>query len=162
MPTLKTSQDLIDLMMSELGTKIISDAKKEILNTLYPINSIYISANPTNPSKIIGGTWKQLSDGFLYAVSNSSVIRGDSGNIGSGTATNGHVLSIRQMPSHNHKQYFYIANSLPGGVDGFLVYGNINGNRRQFGNYMSESLGNNEAHSHNIPWVGVIVWQRTA
>ena len=32
----------------------------------YPIGSIYLSVNSTNPGTIFGGTWQRLTGGFLY------------------------------------------------------------------------------------------------
>ena len=68
----------------------------EIFKLIYPVGSIYLSDNATNPSSKFGGTWVQLKDHFLYAGSSFS-----SGN-GTGTATNSHTLTIDQIPSHNH------------------------------------------------------------
>ena len=62
---------------------------------LYPIGSIYMSVNSTNPSQLFGGTWVQISGRFLYCTNNSM----DTG----GEAT--HKLTINEMPSHNHKHY---------------------------------------------------------
>ncbi|KAI5521706.1 phage tail repeat-like family [Trichomonas vaginalis G3] len=43
--------------------------KTEILQTLYPIGSIYTSMNSTNPETVLGfGTWKQIVDKFLYCA----------------------------------------------------------------------------------------------
>ncbi|KAI5536306.1 organellar and viral DNA polymerase type B [Trichomonas vaginalis G3] len=43
--------------------------KTEILQTLYPIDSIYTSMNSTNPASVLGfGTWKQIVDKFLYCA----------------------------------------------------------------------------------------------
>ncbi|KAI5510394.1 keratin-associated protein family, partial [Trichomonas vaginalis G3] len=43
--------------------------KTEILQTLYPIGSIYTSMNSTNPASVLGfGTWKQIVDKFLYCA----------------------------------------------------------------------------------------------
>jgi hypothetical protein len=36
---------------------------KEIRDLIYPIGSIYLSVNPTNPSSLFGGTWVQVSEG---------------------------------------------------------------------------------------------------
>ncbi|EAX81226.1 hypothetical protein TVAG_208120, partial [Trichomonas vaginalis G3] len=43
--------------------------KTEILQTLYPIGSIYTSMNSTNPATVLGfGTWEQIVDKFLYCA----------------------------------------------------------------------------------------------
>ncbi|EAX77265.1 hypothetical protein TVAG_597150 [Trichomonas vaginalis G3] len=43
--------------------------KTEILQTLYPVGSIYTSMNSTNPETVLGfGMWKQIVDKFLYCA----------------------------------------------------------------------------------------------
>ncbi|EAX81842.1 hypothetical protein TVAG_302740 [Trichomonas vaginalis G3] len=43
--------------------------KTEILQTLYPIGSIYTSMNSINPATVLGfGTWEQIVDKFLYCA----------------------------------------------------------------------------------------------
>ena len=44
---------------------------QEILNIIYPVGSIYMSTNSTNPSTLFGGTWKQIKDRFLLACGDS-------------------------------------------------------------------------------------------
>ena len=36
-------------------------------NKIYPIGSIYMSVNSTNPSTLFGGEWEQIEDRFLLA-----------------------------------------------------------------------------------------------
>lgn len=36
---------------------------QEILNIIYPVGSIYLSVNDTDPSKCFGGTWVQIAKG---------------------------------------------------------------------------------------------------
>lgn len=38
------------------------------LDKIWPIGSVYISVNSTNPSNLFGGKWKQLSGRFLIGV----------------------------------------------------------------------------------------------
>ncbi|KAI5541940.1 phage tail repeat-like family, partial [Trichomonas vaginalis G3] len=48
---------------------VITSMKNEILQTLYPVGSIYTSMNSTNPETVLGfGTWKQIVDKFLYCA----------------------------------------------------------------------------------------------
>lgn len=38
---------------------------------MYPVGSIYISVNATNPSELFGGTWEQIKGRFLLAAGNT-------------------------------------------------------------------------------------------
>lgn len=70
-----------------------------IINTdlIYPIGSIYLSVNATNPSKYFGGTWEQItSDAYLKIVSSEL----EAGQVG-GTSAD-HKIPVSSMPSHNH------------------------------------------------------------
>ena len=69
---------------------------------IYPVGSIYITANATNPSVLFGGTWEQLKGKFLVGVDSSDTDFETSGKTG-GEKT--HTLTIDEMPSHNHKIY---------------------------------------------------------
>ena len=37
----------------------------DLANKLYPVGSIYMSVNATNPAELFGGTWERLKDQFL-------------------------------------------------------------------------------------------------
>ncbi|KAI5531166.1 phage tail repeat-like family, partial [Trichomonas vaginalis G3] len=55
-----TAQDLYD---KKADKKELQTLKTEILQTLYPIGSIYTSMNSTNPATVLGfGTWEQIVD----------------------------------------------------------------------------------------------------
>ncbi|KAI5502795.1 phage tail repeat-like family, partial [Trichomonas vaginalis G3] len=64
-----TAQDLYD---KKADKKELQTLKTEILQTLYPIGSIYTSMNSTNPATVLGfGTWEQIVDRFLYCANSS-------------------------------------------------------------------------------------------
>lgn len=59
---------------------------KEILDLMYPVGAIYLSANAVSPASIYGGTWEQITDRFLLAAG-SSYGAGSTGGAASVTLT---------------------------------------------------------------------------
>lgn len=148
------SQNIIDIEADGSSQFI-----KNILLLAHPVGSYYWSDQDINPADLFGGTWEQIKDKFIIAVGDSHEVNASYGSnvknlshthtSAAHTHTTGnHTLTLNEIPNHNHRQYFYIATSLPGGQDAFLVYGNTNGQGKQFGNYMSEALGGNGSHNH--------------
>lgn len=62
----------------------------------YPVGSIYMSVNSTNPSQLFGGTWVALNEGRVLIGASTSYPAGTTG----GEAT--HKLTTSEMPSHSH------------------------------------------------------------
>lgn len=50
------------------GVQSQVDALNSSLAKLYPVGSIYISVNDTNPGTFFGGTWKQIYGQFLVGT----------------------------------------------------------------------------------------------
>lgn len=72
-----------------------SEINSKIINLIYPVGSIYISMNNVNPEQFFGGKWEQLKDRFLLG----SGMNYEIGSIG-GEAN--HILTQKEMPTHNH------------------------------------------------------------
>lgn len=66
-----------------------------IVDIIYPVGSIYMSVNNTDPTILFGGTWVQIKDTFLLSA-------GESYAAGATGGEAEHTLSIDEMPSHNH------------------------------------------------------------
>lgn len=64
---------------------------------VYPVGSIYMSVNNTNPSTLFGGTWVQIEDTFLLAAG-STYTAGDTG----GEATHTLTAAESGLPAHTH------------------------------------------------------------
>ena len=74
-----------------------------ILESVYPIGSLYISTSSTSPATLFGGTWSQITNRFLYCT-NSSGGTGGANRVEYTPAgsVNGHTLTVDQIPSHTH------------------------------------------------------------
>lgn len=140
---------------------------QEILDIIYPIGSLYMSVNSTDPKNLFGGTWEKMSGGFLYGAANSV----GNGN-GTGTATAGNngntgstVLTVDQIPSHNHGIQVNIGWGAGGKGNG---WGRVDQNNPSTA--WQSSIGNNGGgkghthtlnnHTHNIPYMAVWIWKR--
>lgn len=124
-----------------------------ILDNVYPVGSIYLSVNSTNPKNLFGGTWEQIQGKFLLGM-DSSYPAGSTG----GEAT--HKLTQGEMPKHNH--IIYAPNA--GGPDkgaalGFPEVGSSN--TWWAAACMTEQTGDNEAHNNMPPYLSVYIWKRT-
>ena len=66
-----------------------------VLDNVYPVGSIYMNVNSTNPGTLFGGTWEQIQGKFLLGMS-SSYPAGSQG----GEAE--HALTLNEIPEHRH------------------------------------------------------------
>ena len=69
-----------------------------LIDMIYPIGSIYMSINDTDPSIIFGGVWERIKDKFLLSAGDTY----EAGTTG-GEAT--HTLTTEEIPSHAHELY---------------------------------------------------------
>ena len=146
-----------------------------VYDLIYPVGSIYIAMNGTNPGTLFGGTWTRLSGGFLYATSGTpnKTVQGSggtttgswsgtsgswSGTSGSWSGTSGNTtLSVNQIPKHVHNMYY---NTIGGmgmasgntiaatGTAGIDKAGNSAGGTWYI---YSTAVGNGESHNHSLP-----------
>lgn len=75
--------------------KYLYDQLQNTASKLYPVGSVYISFNATDPSTLFGGVWQRLKDTFLLA--NGDVY---APNTTGGSATK--TITVNNMPAHNH------------------------------------------------------------
>lgn len=119
---------------------------------LYPVGSIYISANSTSPASLFGGTWEQIQDVFLLAAG-SKYQFGSTG----GEAT--HKLTVDEMPSHTHSMISPAVNTRVDAGNGNywpILYDPNAGN-----NSLMKAAGGSAAHNNMPPYLAVYVWVRT-
>ena len=81
---------LVDTKLNWLYNQMQDTASK-----LYPVGSVYISFNATDPSTLFGGTWTRLKDTFLLANGDSYAP-----NTSGGSATK--TIGVNNLPAHTH------------------------------------------------------------
>lgn len=131
------------------------------LPMVYPVGSIYMSVNNTNPATLFGfGVWEQIKDTFLLSAGDTYT----AGNTG-GEAT--HTLTINEMPTHNHDVRTASGTKLGygAGVPGFgrlIADGNGFIADNISGQYITSDIGGSQAHNNMPPYLVVYMWKRTA
>lgn len=80
--------------------KLLKDYIQSLIKTMYPVGSIYMSINATNPSAYFGGTWVAWGAGRVPVGINTA-----DGNFNTVEKTGGAstiALTVAQMPAHTH------------------------------------------------------------
>ena len=131
----------------------ISNISSTIFDNIYPVGSIYMSVNDTNPSNLFGGTWTQLKDRFLLGAG-STYTSGSTG----GSATQ--RLSAANLPSHTHPQY--VATN-GGSTSANLDYnGWVSNGKAVAQGIPTGATGQGTKFDIMPPYLVVYMWQRTS
>ena len=133
----------------------ISNIGSITFDDIYPVGSIYMSVNSTNPRTLFGGTWTQLKDRFLLGAG-STYTNGSTG----GEAS--HTLTVNEMPSHSHAQYVTVGSG--GSLSANCDYDSyVSGKARKSSqNVSTDPAGGGNSHNNMPPYLVVYMWQRTS
>ena len=125
-----------------------------MLDVFYPVGSVYISSQPTDPGTLFGGTWTRIKDSFILAAGDSYAA-GATG----GEAT--HTLTVAEMPSHTHTAFIAASGGSDTTTRSRLNYtsGSTAGWKD---NNMIAYTGNGAAFNNMPPYITRYVWERTA
>ncbi|EAX64730.1 tail fiber protein, putative, partial [Trichomonas vaginalis G3] len=100
-----TAQDLYDKKADKTELQTL---KTEILQTLYPIGSIYTSMNSTRPEVVLGlGTWTQIVDRFLYCANSSKETGGSKTISGENLPAHSHYINLSTSEAGLHSHRFW-------------------------------------------------------
>lgn len=67
--------------------------KQQLIDLIYPIGAIYISATLVNPGSLFGGTWVQIKDRFLLSAGDNHAAGAEGGK---------EQYTADDMPAHTH------------------------------------------------------------
>jgi len=139
-------------------TSILSigtDSESEFLDKVYPVGSIYMSVNSTNPGTLFGGTWEQIQDTFLLAAG-STYAAGSTG----GEAK--HTLTTAEMPAHSHVVTRATTSYASGQQSSWRAL-SWSGTNHDYNDVVSsESSGSGNAHNNMPPYLSVYVFKRVS
>ena len=85
---------ILDLGLARNIDMVVNDTvptTRFLVDWLYPVGSIYMSMNSTNPRFIFGGTWEQIQDRFLLCSAGESKQEGGS-----------ELIQTNNLPQHYH------------------------------------------------------------
>ena len=137
------------------------------LTEIYPVGSIYMSVNSTDPGTLFGGTWERLQDRFLLAAG-STYTAGSTG----GKKTHTHTYGVKWASNWG----------LPAADTGMIEIRKSDGTYQQGtrGGTGTFTVNNGASASHSVsagwfsneasvsdtsslpPYLAVYMWKRTA
>ncbi|MEO5298643.1 DUF859 family phage minor structural protein [Enterococcus cecorum] len=163
-----------------INGRAIKQNGRTLLDMFYPVGSIFLSVNSTNPESYMGGKWSRFGNGrALVGVDETDSSFSYSSKTG-GAKT--HTLSKSEMPRHSHetrdvnghKGYFWAWSAgghpsptlwIPGGnVSGGAMPrgGNPLMSKQSWEGYTTTDVGDGRAHNNLQPYITVYMWRRTA
>ncbi len=137
--------------------------KNILLDNIYPIGSIYMSINNTNPSRLFGGTWESWGAGRVPVGVDANDTDFDTVEETGGEKT--HTLTTTEMPSHGHGVTW--KDGCPpwvqaGGYGQVTPGGTAAANRTNTGGLSINNSGGGKAHNNLQPYITCYMWKRTA
>ena len=153
---------------------------------IYPVGSVYMSINSTDPTNLFGGTWEQIKGRFLVGTGltedNTSNWCGElNGGLNCPVGEKGgqtlHQLAIDEIPAHKHwisAAAYDDGNGSSTGQNNSQDYGlwadaggySVDDPSKPYGRYTAwnggTATGQTTAHNNIPPYYAVYIWQRTA
>lgn len=133
-----------------------------LAESAYPVGSIYMNINSTDPNTLLGfGSWTRFGEGKMLISQLSSDSDFDTAEETGGAKT--HTLTIDEMPAHDHPRG---SHSTPGftddagsgGIQGYI------GGDQTTGSFDARlaSQGGGNAHNNMPPYIVVYMWKRAS
>lgn len=165
-------------------------SKDEIFNVIYPVGSIYMSASPTDPALLFGGTtWESWGSGRVPV--GVDTMQAEFENVEQTGGEKTHALSSEELPSHDHiinadrtdpypvlvgrrtlRQLCITDSAYTKNLDDNFTIPAINGYFGESGTDITavaepnkasvSSAGGDSAHNNLQPYITCYMWKRTA
>jgi len=142
------------------GNQVIIHSAPSPLD-VYPVGSIYLAVNPTNPAGLFGGTWQAWGTGRVPIGVDTSQAEFNTVQKTGGAKT--HTLTVNEMPNHNHPPGTggnFVTNMYPNAGNWVFTTGASNMNAN--GGTTTGNTGGGAAHNNLPPYITCFMWLRTA
>lgn len=133
----------------------LSNWQNTFLDTIYPIGSIYMSIDSTNPSSLFGGTWEPWGTGRVPVGIDLNDTDFNTVEKTGGEKT--HTLSVNEMPSHKHNFAFADDNGTAGIYDTFQYNG---WRQARLIDATMDNTGGSQPHNNLQPYITCYMWKR--
>ena len=159
-------EELLNTLISRLDE--IEDKMTSIENC-YPIGSVYISVNNTNPETALGfGTWTQIEDKFLLAAG-STYTGGDTGGAATVKLSKANLPAVSGTIAMHSQGVATNVHDVTGCFSSELINKNkyraggseVSG-APSIGRVNFSNGGSGTAHNNMPPYLVVYIWKRTA
>lgn len=88
-----------------------SNQVTDLIDTIYPVGSIYMSVSNTSPSILFGGTWEQIQDKFLLASGTTYSNGATGGSADAVVVSHTHTQNAHSHTLDNSKRYVVASNN---------------------------------------------------
>ena len=149
------------------GPKGDTPSLASVVDAVYPVGSVYISASDTSPAAIFGHSWEKIEGKLLLGANNSHVL----GSVG-GEET--HKLSNEELPHLSANVVYHGGENAASSVA--HVWGNMVLDEMRSQRYIPTDykttyssihdytlgFGSDKAHNNMPPYVAVNIWKRVS
>lgn len=130
---------------------------KEVMNLIYPVNSVVIKSDTEDYSDWLGFRWEKTLAGKVPVGIDST--DSDFNEIGKTGGEKKHTLVSAEMPSHNHG---ILWGSSAGDNYARAISSNVNDTVSQITYDTVKNAGGNQPHNNLQPYAVVAFWKRVA
>ena len=140
---------------------VLEGATPDILESTYPVGSIYISVTNTNPGTLFGGTWIAWGSGRVPVGVNSVETEFDTVEETGGEKN--HTLSNDEMPRHRHNlaQSNNDPNAYAFDLGVVRITSWVTDTSGRYWNKYTSYSGGSLPHNNLQPYITTYMWKRT-
>lgn len=151
-----------DTSINPQGSNIYKSIKNILLDSVYPIGSIYISVSDVSPANFLGGTWKEFAKGRTIVgidSTNNTNTRFKKPRATGGLETV--KLEISQLPEHSHSIKMSVSTGAIQDTNAFTNIG-IKSESSPINYGDTNKAGLNQPHENMPPYIVVYMWERVS